>query len=60
MACNNTNNCNCSFSCSHHGKCCECVNYHKIRNEFPACFFSNKMEATGDRTLSALIKDTNK
>jgi hypothetical protein len=60
MACNNINVCNCSFPCSHHGKCCECIDYHNRKKEFPACFFSKTIEATGDRTLSALIKDRNK
>ena len=49
--------CNCTFSCSKHGKCCECVAYHKRNGEFPACVFSAAAEKTGDRSLDALIRD---
>ena len=60
MECNvekNLKNCNCTFPCSHKGKCCECVAYHNRLGEFPACFFSKKAEKTGDRSLEMLIKD---
>ena len=59
MACehNASVKCNCTYSCSKHGKCCECVAYHRGSGEFPACFFSDKAERTYDRSLSALIKD---
>lgn len=60
MACNNTLPCICSFSCSRHAKCCECVAYHIKNDEFPACFFSTTTEKTGNRTLAALLKDRNK
>ena len=49
--------CNCTFSCSKHGKCCECVAYHRKMGEFPACVFSATAEKTGDRSLDALIRD---
>ena len=59
MACehNASIKCNCTYSCSKHGKCCECVSYHRGSGEFPACFFSDKAEKTYDRSLNALIKD---
>ena len=50
-------NCNCTFSCSKHGKCCECVAYHNRSGEFPACYFSAAAEKTGDRSLESLIRD---
>lgn len=50
-------NCNCTFSCSHKGLCCECVSYHKALGEFPACFFGKEAERTGDRSLEMLIRD---
>jgi hypothetical protein len=53
----NSANCNCTYSCSRHGVCCECVAYHRRMGEFPACFFSDKMERTWDRSLEALIRD---
>ena len=60
MTCNNKMICSCSFSCSRHGKCCECLEYHIKNDEFPACFFSKAAEKTGDRSLASLIKDRNK
>ena len=59
MACDNnkTIECNCTFSCSKHGKCCECISYHNRAGEFPACVFSDKAEKSGDRSLNALIND---
>lgn len=49
--------CNCTYPCSRKGKCCQCVEYHRRSGQFPACFFSTKMEATYNRSLEALIKD---
>jgi len=49
--------CNCTYACSKHAKCCECVAYHLRGNEFPACFFSEKAERTYDRSFSALVRD---
>ena len=49
--------CNCTYSCSRHGKCCECLSYHQRNGEFPACFFSKEAEASYDRSLSRLLKD---
>jgi len=59
MACkeNKHINCTCTYSCSRHGKCCECVEYHRRNNEIPGCFFSEKGEKTYDRSLHALLKD---
>lgn len=54
---NNKMKCPCTYSCSKHGKCCECVRYHQRNGEFPACFFSEKTEKTYDRSFEALIKD---
>lgn len=61
MACqtNKSIKCPCTYSCSRHGKCCECLAYH-LPDEFPACFFSKEAEATYDRSLSALLKDRKK
>ena len=34
-------NCACTYSsCSRRGKCCECIEYHLIKNELPGCAFS--------------------
>lgn len=55
--CVNARNCPCTYSCSRHGKCCECVTYHKKNGEFPGCFFTKEGEKTWDRSLSMLLHD---
>lgn len=52
--------CNCTYSCSKHAKCCECIAFHRDSGEFPACFFSQKAEKTYDRSFFALQKDRQK
>jgi len=49
--------CNCTYSCPKHAKCCECVAQHSKAGEFPACFFSAEAEKTYDRSLKALLRD---
>jgi hypothetical protein len=59
--CSNQKNavvCSCSYpSCSRHGRCCECVAYHRASGEIPGCFFSAAAERTYDRSIEAFIKD---
>ncbi|MDD3766877.1 MAG: DUF6485 family protein [Eubacteriales bacterium] len=59
MSCNanKTIKCPCTYSCRRHGKCCECVAYHQRSGEFPACFFSEQVERTYDRSFRALAAD---
>ena len=53
MACSNTINCTCTYtSCSRHGKCCECVAYHRRSGEVPGCFFSK----IGEKTITGQLK----
>ena len=52
--------CNCTYNCSHHGKCCECVAYHRAKGAFPACFFSKEAEKTYDRSFDRLKSDREK
>ena len=40
----NLKTCNCTYSCSRKGKCCECVAYHRSSGELPACYFSQGRE----------------
>jgi hypothetical protein len=47
--------CNCSYSCSRKGLCCECLSYHKSRDELPACFFPDTVERTYDRSTENFI-----
>lgn len=50
--------CPCTYtSCSKRGKCCECVANHQPSGQFPACFFTPKMEKTYDRSFAALCRD---
>src|SRR5690554_6305574 len=30
MACDSKVNCTCTYACPRHGKCCECVTYHRV------------------------------
>ncbi|MCL1917065.1 MAG: DUF6485 family protein [Peptococcaceae bacterium] len=59
MSCesNTSISCPCTYACQRHGKCCACVAFHTKDGKFPACFFSEAMEKTYDRSLSALLKD---
>jgi hypothetical protein len=50
--------CTCTYpGCSRHGKCCECVAYHRASGEVPGCFFSPEGERTYDRSVEALARD---
>ncbi|NLI55120.1 MAG: hypothetical protein GX417_12500 [Clostridiales bacterium] len=55
--CVNAKSCPCTYSCPRHGKCCECVAYHRAYGEFPGCFFSKEGEKTYDRSLTRLVAD---
>ena len=49
--------CNCSYDpCSRKGTCCECLHYHRKQQQLPACFFSNDIEKTYDRSFSRFIE----
>jgi len=60
MACENTLECTCTYPCSKHGKCCECIAYHKRMGEVPGCLFSKEGERTYDRSIEALYRDYKK
>lgn len=49
--------CTCSFSCSKKGVCCDCVKYHRGKDELPGCYFSKETERTGDRSIAAFLRD---
>ncbi|MDA3813618.1 MAG: DUF6485 family protein [Candidatus Cloacimonetes bacterium] len=59
MRCNNQSrnkeNCNCTYSCSKKGICCECISYHRSMNELPACYFPNEAEKTYNRSIEYFI-----
>lgn len=48
--------CNCTYEpCSRKGVCCQCVSYHRRLGELPACFFTEYVERTYDRSIEAFI-----
>ena len=48
--------CSCTYeSCSRRGLCCECVSYHRAKNEAPGCLFPPEIEKTYDRSIKKLI-----
>ena len=56
----NLKDCNCTYpGCERAGKCCECVRYHRDREELPACYFSSESEKTYDRSIENFCKEKN-
>ena len=54
----NLSRCNCTYEpCPRKGNCCECIVYHKKMNELPACFFSDQVEKTYDRSYARFIQE---
>ena len=43
--------CNCTYSCSKKGMCCECISSHIIQRSLPACCFPADVEKTYDRSF---------
>ena len=48
---NNRKHCNCTYSCSRKGMCCECLAYHLDMKQLPACCFPTEAEKTYDRSF---------
>ena len=57
MSCENHQPCPCTYSCSRHGKCCECVAFHRAYGEAPGCLFTKEGEKTYDRSIANLYRD---
>ncbi|KPL11997.1 MAG: hypothetical protein AMS26_19055 [Bacteroides sp. SM23_62] len=58
MECNKDRNnqyCNCSYPCSKHSVCCDCLHYHRRSGELPACYFPDHAERTYDRSIDYFI-----
>ena len=51
----NKTECNCSYTCSRKGICCECLSYHRKMGELPACYFPDDEEKTYDRSIKNFI-----
>lgn len=50
--------CSCTFNaCGKRGICCECVKYHREKDEIPGCFFSDDYERTYNRSIENFIED---
>ncbi|MDH7478672.1 MAG: DUF6485 family protein [Syntrophomonadaceae bacterium] len=53
----NKSDCTCSYEpCSRKGLCCQCVAYHRKRNELPGCFFPQEIERTYNRSIQNYIR----
>ena len=52
----NKMSCNCTYPCGKKGMCCECISYHRSRNELPACYFTKDIEKTYDRSIENYIR----
>jgi hypothetical protein len=54
----NLQRCNCTYEpCPRKGICCECIVYHRKMSELPACFFSDEVERTYDRSIRRFIRE---
>lgn len=52
----NKKTCNCTYPCTKKGICCECLKYHRQRDELPACYFPDYIEKTYDRSIQNFVK----
>jgi hypothetical protein len=51
----NKDYCNCTYPCSKHGICCDCISYHRKAGELPACYFPKDAEKSYDRSISNFL-----
>jgi hypothetical protein len=56
----NKEKCNCTYPCDKKGICCECIEYHRVRGELPACYFEESVEKTYNRTIESFITNYKK
>ena len=52
----NMKDCNCTYPCDKKGICCECIRYHRKLGQLPACFFTNDVEKTYDRSVEKFVE----
>jgi hypothetical protein len=53
----NKGKCSCTYEpCPRKGICCECIFYHRSRNELPGCLFTKDEERTYDRSVENFIR----
>lgn len=49
--------CTCTaMSCSNRGVCCDCVRYHREKDEIPGCFFPAGAERSYDRSIANFVR----
>jgi hypothetical protein len=49
--------CTCTYEpCERKGICCECIAYHREREELPGCLFPRQVERTYDRSIRRFIQ----
>jgi len=49
--------CTCTaMACSKRGACCDCVRYHREKDEIPGCFFPAGAERSYDRSINNFIR----
>jgi hypothetical protein len=52
----NKSQCTCTYDgCDKRGRCCECVAYHRDKEQLPGCFFSKEGEKSYDRSFRRFI-----
>lgn len=52
----NAEKCPCTYTaCEKRGACCQCVAFHRSRNEMVACYFTPAAEKTYDRSMKAFL-----
>jgi len=48
--------CPCTYpGCTRHGNCCQCVKYHRTKDQLPACYFTPEQEKAYDRSIRFFI-----
>lgn len=53
----NLQECNCTYEpCERKGICCECVRYHRLKDQLPACYFPDHVEETYDRSIRRFLE----
>ena len=55
----NLKSCNCTYSCSKKGVCCDCLKFHLAMKELPACCFPDDVEKTYDRSFEKFAEAWN-
>jgi len=48
--------CTCTYAgCPRHGLCCQCIAYHRSKNQMVACYFKPEVERTYDRSMQNFL-----